>query len=209
MHRERLCDDHQLSVAKAALFLDRDGTIIADAHYPSDPEQVTLLPGAAAAIARVNAVRIPVVIITNQSGIGRGHITDAQYQLVRTRVETVLQAEGATITATYHCPHWPERDGPCACRKPGIGMHTQAARDLGLSLPASVYVGDRFRDVQPARVAGGLGILVPGAETPMDDVQQAKQAQSAGMRVADDITAAVEMAMQWFAANGAVPAREL
>lgn len=186
-------------MARPALFLDRDGTIIADAHYPSDPAQVKLIPGAAAAIARANAANIPVVVVTNQSGIGRGHITEAQYQAVNTRMTELFSAEGARIDATYHCPHWPDLDGPCECRKPGIGMHRDAARAMDLSLPASVYVGDRWRDVIPAVKTGGLGILVPGEETPMDDLLRAREAAGPGVRVAEDIDDAITIAMAWMA----------
>jgi D-glycero-D-manno-heptose 1,7-bisphosphate phosphatase len=186
-------------VARPALFLDRDGTIIADAHYPGDPAQVVLLAGAAAAIARANASGIPVIVVTNQSGIGRGHITEAQYQAVNARMDELLAAGGARVDATYYCPHWTERDGPCECRKPGIGMHRDAASALGLALPASAYVGDRWRDLQPAVTTGGLGILVPGEETPMDDLLRARAAESPGVRVADSIDEAVTMALAWMA----------
>ena len=151
-------------MARPALFLDRDGTIIADAHYPSNPDDVVLLPGAAAAIARANAAHIPVIVVTNQSGIGRGQITVAQYESVRERLDELLRAEHATVDATYHCPHWIERDGPCDCRKPGIGMHKQAAADHTLSLAASAYIGDRCGAMysQPSpRVALGCSCPEP------------------------------------------------
>lgn len=186
-------------MARPALFLDRDGTIIADAHYPSDPAHVTLIAGAASAIARANAANIPVIVVTNQSGINRGHITEAQYQSVSARVDELLAAEGAHVDATYHCPHWPERDGQCECRKPGIGMHRDAARAMDLALPASAYVGDRWRDVQPAVTTGGLGILVPGEETPMADLQRARETTGPGVRVAESIDDAITIAMAWMA----------
>jgi D-glycero-D-manno-heptose 1,7-bisphosphate phosphatase len=184
-------------VARPALFLDRDGTIIADAHYPSDPEQVTLIAGAASGVARANAANIPVVVVTNQSGIGRGHITEEQYLSVNARMIELLSAEGAHVDAAYHCPHWPERDGQCACRKPGIGMHRDAARAMDLALPASAYVGDRWRDVQPAITTGGLGILVPGEETPIEDLLRAREATGPGVRVAESIDDAVAIALAW------------
>ena len=192
-------------MARPALFLDRDGTIIADAHYPSEPEQVKLIAGAASAIARANASGIPVVVVTNQSGIGRGHITEAQYQSVNARMVDLFAAEGARIDATYHCPHWPDLDGQCECRKPGIGMHRDAASAMDLALPASVYVGDRWRDVQPAITTGGLGILVPGEETPMEDLLRAREATGNSVRVAENIDDAITTALAWIARarNGA------
>ena len=190
-------------MARAALFLDRDGTIIADAHYPSHPDQVVLLDGAAAAIARANQAQVPVVIVTNQSGIGRGHITVAQYESVRDRVDALLAEHGAHVDASYYCPHWPDRDGPCACRKPGIGMHTDAASALQLSLTASVYIGDRWRDVQPALTTGGLGILVPGEETAFADITYAKAQHSSRVRVIDTVGEAVDAGLAWIhAARG-------
>lgn len=189
----------------AALFLDRDGTIMVDAHYPSHPDQVLLLPGAAAAIARANAAGVPVVIVTNQSGIGRGHITEAQYAAVSARLIDLLEEGGARVDGIYHCPHWPERDGPCACRKPGIGMHQQAARDHTLSLTASVYIGDRFRDAEPAMVTGGLGVLVPGEDTPFADLQRARQELSSHIEMADNIGSAVDRGLAWIANIGSTP----
>ncbi len=186
-------------MARPALFLDRDGTIIADAHYPADPDRVVLLPGAASAIARANTANVPVIVITNQSGIGRGLVTDAQYEAVRARLDDLLATHGARIDATYHCPHWPERDGPCDCRKPGIGLHTRAAQRHGLSLAASAYIGDRWRDVQPALTTGGFGVFVPGEETPMHDVQQARDQARPVVRTADTIEEAVSLALAWIA----------
>lgn len=199
----------------SAIFLDRDGTIMTDVHYPSDPEQVVLIEGAAAAIARANSAQIPVVIVTNQSGIGRGLLSEAQYHAVHARLTALLRANGAVVHGSYYCPHWPERDGPCDCRKPGIGMHTRAARDLQLTLSESVYVGDRFRDVEPALVTGGLGLLVPGANTPAIDIERARATALADLsdapapghhhdvrvardvRVAPTITVAIDVALQW------------
>lgn len=184
-------------MGRAALFLDRDGTLIADAHYPSAPEQVVLLPGAAAAVARANAAHVPVIVVTNQSGIGRGLITEAQYESVKARLDDLLAAHGALIDATYHCPHSPDHDGPCRCRKPGIGMHQDAAAAFDLSLTSSVYIGDRWRDVQPAITSGGLGILVAGEETPMSDLQRAKESQRATLQLAETIGAAVDVGLAW------------
>ena len=180
---------------RAALFIDRDGTVIADAHYLADPAGVRLLPGAAAAIARANAIGLPVVIVTNQSGIARGLITPAQYDAVRERTETLLARHGARVDATYHCPHWPAVTGPCDCRKPGLGMYRQASAALGISLDRSAYIGDRWRDVQPARATGGIGVLVPGVETPESDVDLARTHVSPRLMLASSITEAVSIAL--------------
>ena len=155
------------------------------------------MAGAAAAIARANAARVPVVVVTNQSGLGRGLISLAQYEAVAAQVSALLASEGATVDATYHCPHWPERDGVCECRKPGIGMHRDAAQALDLSLAASVFIGDRWRDVQPAITTGGLGILVAGEETPMDELQRVKADERPHVRVAETIGDAVDVGLAW------------
>lgn len=160
---------------KAALFLDRDGTIIVDRHYPGDPEEVELLPGAAAAIRAANARAMPVVVITNQSGIGRGLITIEQYHAVHQRMVTLLEQDGAHIDASYHCPHWPEQDGSCECRKPGLALYTQAATEHDIDLSQSAFVGDRWRDVEPGVRSGGLAVLVPGPNTSGDDVVRAQR----------------------------------
>ena len=186
---------------RPALFIDRDGTIIADAHYLADPAGVRLLPGAAAAIARANALGTLVVIVTNQSGIARGSITPAQYEAVRTRVDALLGSHGARVDATYHCPHWPAVSGPCDCRKPGLGMYRQAASELAISLERSAYIGDRWRDVQPARDTGGIGVLVPGVETPEGDLELARTHVSPRLLIASDIADAVDISLAGIAAS--------
>ncbi|MBA3918540.1 MAG: hypothetical protein C0516_08140 [Gemmatimonas sp.] len=178
-----------------ALFLDRDGTVIADAHYLADPSGVRLIAGAADAVRWANAQQVPVFLVTNQSGIARGLITPAQYEATRARTEALLAEAGAEIMQTYHCPHWPEVSGPCNCRKPGLGMYQQAAAEHGLDLARAAYIGDRWRDVQPAIATGGVGVLVPGIETPVDDVEQARSALSSRLHVADTLSDAVRWAL--------------
>ena len=194
---------------RPALFVDRDGTIIADAHYPSHASQVRLLRGAAAAIARANAALVPVVVVTNQSGIGRGMISLTQYEDVRTRIDELLASAGARVDATYHCPHWPSLHGPCDCRKPGLGMYQRAAEDLDLALHASAYIGDRWRDVQPARDTGGIGILVPGAETPEGDLDTARVHLCDTIRIAESIDDAITIGLAFAiaSANGSADTR--
>ncbi len=178
-----------------ALFLDRDGTVIADAHYLADPSGVRLIAGAADAVRWANAQQVPGFLVTNQSGIARGLITPAQYEATRARTEALLAEAGAEIMQTYHCPHWPEVSGPCNCRKPGLGMYQQAAAEHGLDLARAAYIGDRWRDVQPAIATGGVGVLVPGIETPADDVEQARSALSSRLHVADTLSDAVRWAL--------------
>ena len=156
-----------------AAFLDRDGTIIEDRHYLARPDGVALVPGAAAAVRRLNEAGVAAVVVTNQSGIARGLVTPAQYEAVRARLDELLAAEGARVDATYLCPHHPDFTGPCQCRKPGPALYEQASRELGLDLARSAYLGDLWRDVAPALHFGGLGILVPSPNTPEVDVVRA------------------------------------
>jgi histidinol-phosphate phosphatase family protein len=193
-------------MTRPALFIDRDGTLIADAHYLADAQLVQLLPATGAAMRLARAAGVPVVIVTNQSGIARGLITHAQYEATRDRTVSLIEAAGGEVLGTYHCPHLPDVTGPCACRKPGLGMYQQAARDHGLALAQSAYIGDRWRDVQPAVATGGLGILVPGHETPADDVERAEAAthQHRNIAVSHSLLDAVTLALARLGI-GAVP----
>ncbi len=147
-----------------AVFLDRDGTIIEDAGYLHDPGQVRLLPRAAEAIRRLSADRYRVVVVTNQSGIARGLLSVDDYRATERRLDELLAAEGARVDGHYFCPHLPEVNGPCECRKPGPLLYRQAAERFGIDLSRSWWVGDRLRDVLPAETFGGRGILVGETE---------------------------------------------
>ena len=173
---------------RAAAFLDRDGTIIHDANYVSDPRDVRLLPGAAAAIHRLNQRDIPVVVVTNQSGIARRYLTVEQYDAVRLRIDELLAAENARLTATYMCPHYPETTGPCDCRKPGLALYRQAFAEHGLVASGSLFCGDRWRDVAPGIELGGVPILLDVDSTPADDLARGV---NAGIRTAHSLADAV------------------
>lgn len=147
-------------MSRAAVFLDRDGTIIAEKSYLADPDGVELVAGSADAIRRLREAGFVVVVVTNQSGIARGLYGEEDYAAVAARLEEVLVARGAAPDATYFCPHHPDVGGPCDCRKPDTGMHREAAEALGLDLASSFYVGDKTSDVRPAITLGGQGILV-------------------------------------------------
>lgn len=149
---------HRLS--RPAVFVDRDGTIIAEKSYLADPENVEFIPGSAEAIRRLQEAGFAVVVVTNQSGIARGLYTETDYHAVAARVEEGLAERRAAPDGTYYCPHHPDATGPCDCRKPDTGMHRRAARELDLDLTAAFYVGDKVSDVQPALALGGQGVLV-------------------------------------------------
>jgi histidinol-phosphate phosphatase family protein len=156
-------------MSRPAAFLDRDGTIIRDTDYLRDPDQVELLPGAAQAIRRLNEADWPVIVVTNQSGIARGLLTEQDYERVRMRVDKLVAAEGGRIDASYHCPHHPDFTGLCPCRKPGTKMYSDAAADHDLDTAASWYVGDRLRDVTAADHFGGRSVLLLADSTPEAD----------------------------------------
>jgi D-glycero-D-manno-heptose 1,7-bisphosphate phosphatase len=158
---------------RPAIFVDRDGTIVRDTHYMSDPNRIELIDGAASAIARLRAAGFATVVVTNQSGIARGLFTTDEYEAVRARVDSLMAAAGATLDATYMCPHHPDITGPCECRKPGSALFKRAAADLGIDLARSVLVGDRWHDIEPAAALGARGLLVPGPDTPAADIDRA------------------------------------
>ncbi len=147
----------RLTPRRPAVFLDRDGTLIAKRDLVKDPAQVELLPGAAEAVGRLNACRVPAVLVTNQAAIGRGQLSEVALMLVNDRLEQLLAAAGARLDAVYFCPHVP---GNCGCRKPLPGMLFQAAAELRLDLGGSWTVGDTWGDVQAGLASGGTGVLV-------------------------------------------------
>jgi formyltetrahydrofolate-dependent phosphoribosylglycinamide formyltransferase len=158
----------------SAVFLDRDGTLIGDPGYIRDPDDVRLLPGVASSIRRINQAGMRALVVTNQSGIARGMVTTEQYLAIERRLDELLAREGARLDAHYFCPHLPEITGPCECRKPGTLLYRQAAERFGLDLSTCWWVGDRLRDVEPAGVLGGRGILL-AAEPGGDDVAEAER----------------------------------
>lgn len=180
-----------LREARRAIFIDRDGTLIRDTGYPSDPDAVELLPGAASALRSAHNVQVAVVVVTNQSGIARGLITLEQYESVRKRMHQLLAEFGAFVDAEYYCPHHPDFTGPCDCRKPGLALFDQAIAEHGIDADASSFIGDRWRDVAPAAHYGARGILVPSAATPAEDIERAH----AEATVATSLQAAIDTAI--------------
>jgi D-glycero-D-manno-heptose 1,7-bisphosphate phosphatase len=183
----------------AAVFLDRDGTIIEEVGYLSSPDQVLLLPSAAQAVRRLNERGIPVVVVTNQSGVARGFFTEESVVAVHAAVRALLAEHGARIDAFYFCPHHPDGTIPsytrhCSCRKPLPGLLESAASDLSLNLASSIVIGDKQLDVETARSAGARGVLVLTGY----GREELTRIQSVGSVkpdfVADDLLGAVE----WF-----------
>lgn len=169
---------------RRAALLDRDGTIIVDAHYLADPDRVALLPGAAEAIRLLGAAGVPAIACSNQSGIARGLVSLEQYHAVRLRIDALLEAEGAALLDSFVCPHHEQFTGPCACRKPGTLMFERAAAVHALDLGRSLFAGDKYRDITPAARFGARAYLVRSPDTPDDHVTRAR---AEGTEVVDSL----------------------
>ena len=176
------------------MFADRDGTIIEDRHYIADPADVALIPGSPEALIRLSALGFAVVVVTNQSGIGRGLYTIADYRRVAAETDRQLARAGVTVDATYFCTDAPGGHPETTCRKPSPLLYRQAARDLGLTLARSYFVGDKLSDVLPAAALGGTGILVRTGHGAAQEATITQEGQSAGhWLVADDLAGAAAL----------------
>lgn len=148
-----------------AVFLDRDGVLIVDSGYPHREEHLVLIPGAADAVRRLNALGYLVVIVTNQSGVARGLFSEDQMKAFNDLLVRRLAAKGARIGAVYACPFHSEAEDPRwfhpdhPDRKPNPGMILRAAADHGIDLSRSFLIGDRQSDLEAARRAGVSGFL--------------------------------------------------
>jgi len=176
----------KISGTAAVLFLDRDGVIIRDCNYLSDPESVELLPGVGEALAKAVAAGLKLVIITNQSGIGRGYFSEADFLNVQLRLDDLLAEFGVVIEVAAYCPHDPIDN--CNCRKPMTGLVDELAEVLTWSAEHSFMVGDKISDVEL-----GLNmdvepwLLVPTNSSDIDMSLIAK----VGVQIAVDLPAVV------------------
>ena len=170
------------SVLRPAVFLDRDGTLMKDVDYCGDPKDVTVFEGAGEALRRLDQAGYKLVVITNQSGIGRGYFNEQQYRSVESELSRQL-GEGL-IAATYYCPHLPA--DKCQCRKPSAEMVVRASHDLGLDLGRSFFVGDKRTDIECGRNSGVRTILVRTGYGKQTD-------PAAADFVAEDLPAAVQL----------------
>ncbi len=140
------------------VLLDRDGTLIVEKHYLSDPEQVELIEGAAEGLRRLAARGLGLVLVTNQSGIGRGFFDAARLAEIHERLLRELRAEGVELDGIFVCPHHP--DERCACRKPRTGLVQRAAAELGFDPARAFVIGDLPSDVALGRALGATTLLV-------------------------------------------------
>lgn len=157
---------------KPAVFLDRDGTINVEKDYLYRVDEFEFTPGAVEAIRLLNQAGYLVVVVTNQSGVGRGYYTEADVEVLHSHIDRVLVSQGAWVDAWYYCPHHEHAKPPynqaCDCRKPLPGMLLQAAADHAIDLTRSWMVGDKPVDIEAGKAAGCRPVLVMtgyGAET--------------------------------------------
>ena len=168
-----------------AVFIDRDGTIMHDADYCSDPVQVQIFSGVPEALRRLKAKGFKLIIITNQSGIGRGFFSVDQYRAVE--AEVLRRLGNGLIDATYFCPDLPDR--PSKCRKPAPGMILEAARDHHVDLSSSFFIGDKEIDAECGHNAGVRTIRVRTGFDKMTDGSSANW-------VVEDLTGAINIILQ-------------
>lgn len=171
-----------------AVFLDRDGTLIVEKQDLADPDAIEFIDGAFDALRDLRAAGHRIVVVTNQSGIARGVFTIADYRAIEARIEQSLTRQDIHLDGVYFCPHHPDFGGPCECRKPKLGMYREAARNLGVDLADSIYVGDRLRDVQAGLATGGWPIMVRTGYGAEDSTRA-----PAGIDVVADLPAAARL----------------
>jgi len=156
--------------ANRAVFLDRDGTIVRDVDYLTSVDQLEILPGVARALARLRAAGFLLLVVTNQSAIARGRLSEEELARIHAELNRRLEARGTRIDAFYHCPHLPggvveAYARECRCRKPEPGLIERAAREWDVDLGRSYVVGDSERDVEAGRRAGCATLLIGKAGT--------------------------------------------
>jgi D-glycero-D-manno-heptose 1,7-bisphosphate phosphatase len=158
---ERACErvlTRRRAADRAAVFVDRDGTLVVEKGYLSDPADIELLPRTARALAGLQAAGHPVIVVSNQSGVGRGFFPLTRVYEAMAQLRVALRSAGVELDGIYFCPHRP--DAGCACRKPGVALLERAAEDHAVSLPRSFVVGDKRLDVETAHRARARGVLV-------------------------------------------------
>lgn len=152
-------------MSSKAIFIDRDGTLNEDVGYISDPKEFRLFDFAPEAVRLINNSGFLVIVLTNQSGIARGFLTEEILGRLHDKMESELAHRGARIDRIYFCPHHPEIGEPpykvdCDCRKPKSGLILQAATEMDVNLKKSYVVGDRYRDMETGQAVGATGVLV-------------------------------------------------
>lgn len=170
------------------LFLDRDGVMLVEKDYLSDPAEVELEAGVAGALRRARRAGYRLVGVSNQSGLGRGRFGEDEFGAVMTRFTTLLEDAGCPLDGFFYCPHAPQ--DRCHCRKPGLGLLAEASSEMRWDEARSWVVGDKVSDVDLARAAGLRGILV---RTGHGREAEARLGARPAVPVVDDLVAAVDL----------------
>jgi heptosyltransferase II len=172
------------------VFLDRDGTLNYDPGYLKIAADLKLLAGVGPALARLKGAGAKLVVVTNQSGVGRGIVTLKDLEAIHARLQGILEQEDAALDAIYFCPHHPD-DG-CRCRKPNVGMVERAVSELQLDLRRSYLIGDHARDIQLAHKVGAKAILITATQVDAQSMDRLKVEQAMPDAVAKSMTEAVD-----------------
>lgn len=186
---------------RRAAFLDRDGVLIRDVVHLVDASRIEILPGVPDALRRLRDAQWMIVVVTNQSVVARGMVSETELRGIHDGLEARLRVHGATLDAIYYCPHHPEGAVEpyrvvCDCRKPKPGLLVRAAADLGIDLRASVMVGDTDSDIEAGRRAGCRTVLLTGS------AGTAPAGSSAtGARTADHVAVDLAAAADWILAD--------
>lgn len=196
-----MADQEQNSAPRPAVFLDRDGTINEQMGYINHICRFQLLPGAAEAIRRLNDAQIPVVVVSNQSGLARGYFPEELLLAVHQKMARLLAEKGAHVDGIYYCPHHPEARKKefrqsCTCRKPQPGLILQAAEEMNLAPERSFMVGDRWSDIKTAANCGARSILVRTGYGRGDELYIGPQQIIQPEYKAEDLGEAVEWILQ-------------
>jgi len=176
------------------VFLDRDGTLNYDPGYLKVAAELKLLAGVGPALARLKGAGARLVVVTNQSGVGRGIITLKDLEAIHARLEGLLEQEGAALDAIYFCPHHP--DDRCRCRKPEVGMVERAVSELQLDLRRSYLIGDHARDIQLAHRVGAKAILLTPVLLDAQSLETLKVEQAMPDAVAKSMAEAVDWILE-------------
>src|SRR3989442_1471252 len=170
-------------------YLDRDGTLNFDPGYLTQPEQLRLLPGVGPAVARLNRAGFKTVVLSNQSGVARGLITQDQLEAIHQRLRELLAEDGAWLDGIFICPHHP--DEGCICRKPAPGLVHRALQELGVFPGNAIVIGDKATDVELARNVGALAVFVRSGNAPEEEQARMAERSLAPDYVARNLTEAV------------------
>jgi D-glycero-D-manno-heptose 1,7-bisphosphate phosphatase len=185
---------------KIAVFLDRDGTINEDAGYPAQSSQIRIFPASYEAVRRLNQAGLMAIVITNQSGVGRGLLTEKDLENIHKNMSAAFTKKNARLEAFYYCPHYELSSTPryrkrCSCRKPNPGLALQAGKDFNINLRRSYTVGDKVEDVLFGRNIRATPILVMTGSG-RESLAKLKDLEAEPALVAEDIRQAVEWILE-------------